>query len=219
MKIKQIIKSNLILLKIISFIYNLVYGDISFLFSRKTKIHCPNTFLKGCKLKSACGGEIIIGEMARLRNCKFYLKSKNCRIIIGAGSTIISNTTFYCENEGSQIIIGNDFTMQGGSIASIEGNKVVIGNNCMFSYGIDIRNGDSHSIIRKVDKTKINKGGDIIIGNNVWLTANVKVLKNVHIASDVVGNSSVVTSDLADSFCVYAGIPAKKVKEGIIWKR
>ena len=43
--------------------------------------------------------------------------------------------------------MGKDFTMEGGHIASTEGEKIVIGNDCMFSNDIEIRNGDSHTII------------------------------------------------------------------------
>lgn len=108
---------------------------------------------------------------------------------------MISNTFFCCEDDGRTIIIGNDFTMEGGEIAAIEGCKVdEIGADCMFSAGIDIRNGDSHVVLSKATGQRINESHDISIGNHVWLTRNVSVLKGALIAEGcVIGHSSVVT--------------------------
>lgn len=75
---------------------------------------------------------------------------------------MISNTSFCCEDDGSTIIIGNDFTMEGGEIAAIEGCKVEIGADCMFSAGIDIRNGDSHVLLSKATGQRINESHDIL---------------------------------------------------------
>ena len=55
--------------------------------------------------------------------------------------------------------------------------------------------------------------GDIVVGNDVWIGARVVVLPGVHIADGcVVGAGSVVTSDLAEPYGIYAGNPARLLR-------
>ena len=54
--------------------------------------------------------------------------------------------------------------------------------------------------------------GEIVIGKNCWLGAGCTILKDVHIADNVViGAGSVVTKDIT-SGTIVAGVPAKIIK-------
>ena len=133
---------------------------------------------------------------------------------------MISNTSFCCEDDDSVIVIGEDFTMEGGEIAAIEGCRVDVGNDCMFSAGIDIRNGDSHVMQNADTGMRLNDSRDIHVGNHVWLTRRVSVLKGARIADGcIIGHSSVVTGNCSKPQSVYAGIPARFIKNGICWSR
>lgn len=215
-KIKQVLKQHSQLNHFVSWVYSFVhnFGHL------QRRVRCKGSYLNGVRFSIAVGSSVEIGNLARLHNCSFSISGKNSRIIIGGGSTVISNTSFCCEDDGSTIIIGNDFTMEGGEIAAIEGRKVEIGADCMFSAGIDIRNGDSHVLLSKATGQRINESHDISIGNHVWLTRNVSVLKGALIAEGcVIGHSSVVTGCCSTSYSVYAGTPARYIKEGIVWSR
>lgn len=138
----------------------------------------------------------------------------------GGAHTIVSNTSFVIEDDNGMITIGEGFTMEGGEIAATEGKSIMIGRDCMFSGDVDIRNGDSHAILDLKTGKRCNQAKDITIGNHVWLTAHVRVLKGAVIPDDsIVGNSSVVTSSFEVPHAVYAGNPAKFRKEGITWNR
>lgn len=177
-------------------------------------------YLRHTTFNISTGGSVQIGNLARLRNCSFSISGKNCKISIGGGRTVISNVSFCCEDNDSSIIIGNDFTMEGGEIAAIEGCRVVIGHDCMFSAGIDIRNGDSHAVLDTTTGERMNSSRDIKIGNHVWLARHVSVLKGTAIADhSIVGHSAVVTGKCNEPYSAYAGIPARKVKSGIDWNR
>ena len=54
---------------------------------------------------------------------------------------------------------------------------------------------------------------DIVVDDDVWIGANVTVLRGVHIGRHaVIAAGSVVGSDV-DSYSVYAGMPARKIKD------
>ena len=105
-------------------------------------------------------------------------------------------------------------------LAACESKKITVGNDCMFSNKIQLRTSDSHSILDENAK-RINLGGDIEIGNHVWIGNEVMVLKGTTIPDNcIVGARSIVTASLcAPPNSIIAGIPARVVKTNINWKR
>ena len=58
------------------------------------------------------------------------------------------------------------------------------------------------------------KEADIYIEDDCWLGANVVVLRGVRIAKgSVIAAGAVVTKSLLEEYCIYGGIPAKKISE------
>lgn len=101
-----------------------------------------------------------------------------------------------------------------------EHNSVIlIGNDCMFSSGIDVWCSDTHAIIDESGVLK-NKGREIIIGNHVWIGKDVKIGKNVSIGSgSIVGWGSVVVRGTYEENSLVAGNPATTKKRAIRWDR
>ncbi|MGB5966193.1 MAG: hypothetical protein WBG65_11800 [Sulfurimonadaceae bacterium] len=90
----------------------------------------------------------------------------------------------------------------------------------MFAYDIDIRTGDSHSILDKRTGERVNYAKDIQIGNHVWMAVHARILKGVHIQENsVVGTGSIVTKSIDEESVVIAGNPAGIVKINITWDR
>ena len=84
-----------------------------------------------------------------------------------------------------------------------------MGKNFLFAPGVKLIS-SNHDI---EDKSKIAKAEPIIIGDNVWLGANVIILPSVTIGSNVVvGAGSVVTKSFPDDVII-AGNPAKILKQ------
>ncbi len=106
--------------------------------------------------------------------------------------------------------IGLRNVLWGGKEKSILkiGNNVMIGPSVKliaFDHGMEI---DS---IPMVDQPSIDK--DIIIGNNVWIGANVVVTAGCTIGNGVViAAGSIVTKDVPDNV-ICGGIPAKLIKK------
>jgi acetyltransferase-like isoleucine patch superfamily enzyme len=219
---KILLKNNSQLMRGTAFMYNLLHYNNSWKCKTQNNFILKSCFLKRCRfdVKRGKNNTIMIGSKARLRNCKFTMIGNNCNIIIGGGSTIISNVHFWCQNDHSSIYIGSDFTMEGGHIAATGGEYISIGDDCMFSEDVEIRNGDSHAIIDVLSQKRINYEKPVTIGDHVWITAHVRILKGVTIPSNtIIGNSSLVTSSLEKENAIYSGIPAKLIKENINWTR
>lgn len=90
----------------------------------------------------------------------------------------------------------------------------------MFANYIDLRTGDSHSIIDIVANKRINYAQNIEIGNHVWVASHVSILKGVNILSNsIVATRSVVTKKFYKENILIGGIPANIIKENITWNR
>lgn len=136
-----------------------------------------------------------ISKIGELNVTKYLSIGKGCRFDI-SGTLNIGNAFF---NSGTKVIVTN---------------KVIIGDNCAFSWGCTIMDNDFHQF------NKNNPMGEIIIGNNVWVGCNSTILKNTTIPNGcVIASNSVVSSKFDEENCLIAGNPAKIVKRNIIWNK
>ncbi|HEM2778423.1 acyltransferase [Streptococcus suis] len=93
-------------------------------------------------------------------------------------------------------------------------NGIVIGKNSTLSYGATLITESYDVTNREKYMKRLHKGARIEIGDNVWIGANVIILPGVNIADGViVGAGSVVTKCLTKKNSLYAGNPAKFIKE------
>lgn len=172
-------------------------------------------------IKIFCNGTnntIEIYEPFVIKNLKIQC-SNNCYIQIGKNSKITSLTIL--STRDGHIKIGDNCTIVNCSILSRDPNASIdIGNNCLISSEVEIRNSDSHSVYYlNNDQQAINtpKHG-VHIGDHVWIGARVGILKDARIQSDsVVGYGSIVTGRLFPPNSCIAGNPARVIKENIQW--
>lgn len=122
---------------------------------------------------------------------------ENCRIKIGKGTSI------------------NSILIQVGETESV----VNIGENCMFSFGIEINCTDHHAIFDE-ENNLINRGKFVQIGNNVWVCKEVRIMKNTVVPDGcIVAQRGIVTKEFIEKNSILAGNPAKIVKRNIRWDR
>lgn len=92
------------------------------------------------------------------------------------------------------------------------------GENVLFGWNIVFRDADGHLIIDNGEPRPVE--GDITIGNHCWICSESHVLKNSGMGNDcVLGYGSLLTKRFEGNNRLYAGKPAKPVKDNINWKR
>ena len=165
--------------------------------------------------------EIEINELSFLNKVTFFILGDNNKIKIGKGVRFNRGGSFWIEDYGCEAVIGDNSTFEDSHIALTEPNsKIIIGEDCMFANYVDVRTGDSHSIIDTVTNERINYAQNVHIGNHVWVASHVSILKGVHIADNsVVATRAVVTKSFTDNNILIGGIPATKLRENINWDR
>jgi len=220
-KILQFLKSRQrilsLTLKLHSFIYFL------FFFRNKgkgNKFNYPPCYFKNTVINVEGNNNLInFGSFSTFHNCKIIVVGNNNNITIG-NKVRFNGARFWLDQNNNSITIGDRCTIRGNSlIGVIEGTQITIGEDCMFADNIDIRTGDSHSIINSIG-VRINKSQNIKIGNHVWLAKNVTCLKGVTIADNcIVGANSLLTKNYEEPNTLILGSPAKIVKSKIDWLR
>lgn len=116
--------------------------------------------------------------------------------------------------KGAALEIGDDTGISGGSITAAV--SVRIGRECLIGANCLITDCDFHAVApagrRHNSDPAAVAAAPVEIGDNVWLGANVTVLKGVTIGRDtVVASGSVVTKSLPAGVLA-AGVPARVVR-------
>ena len=122
--------------------------------------------------------------------------TNSCVDVIIGDNCQFKNQFFYC-NAGSVLTIGKNCTFNSDTNISVtNGNSVRIGDDCMFSFGIQIHCGDAHSIFDLKSRKRLNPLGTqkIEIGNHVWCEYRVNML-----APFKIGNDSIIGATSLDS--------------------
>lgn len=118
--------------------------------------------------------------------------------------------------------IGSDFSCWNISITLIdeEGLSVEIGDDCMFSSGIELRPSDAYVIFDRKTGKKLNAGSKIIIGNHVWVGKNVQIGKGAIVPNNtIIASLSKVTGKFSSEYTIIGGVPAKLCKCDVDWNR
>ena len=190
----------------------------------ENNIICPNTsdnaFIKESRLiVRGNNNQINIGVPNELRGASVTVVGNNNKVTIEKECYCYFDLRILGDN--CEVFIGKHCGFKDSTLRINENNsKIIIGEDGMFAQGSRITCTDFHAILDYETGKPINQGREIIIGRHCWITVDVKVMKNTHIADDIiVGAGSIVTKDLDESHAIYAGSPAVLIKKGITWSQ
>lgn len=113
----------------------------------------------------------------------------------------------------------NTFTNLGFRIVSDDYKKrIFIGDNVSIAPGVTMivmSSANNGILINQFPyvRDRLTKQGDIVIGNDVWIGANVTILPGIHIGTcSVIGAGSIVTKDV-EPYTIVAGNPIKVLRK------
>ena len=181
-------------------------------------------------------GNVIYGDLSKQVNLKLDFKGKNNIVFFAGGSRNISmvihgnnGLIFIGQNVAkidismvgeSVLFIGDNSSFWGTTFRVLESKYIFLGNDCMFSWNINLETSDHHTICDILTNNRINFSKSIYIGDHVWCAQGVMIAKGAFIASGtMLGANSLAVSKEYYSNTVYAGSPAREIKKDIFWSR
>lgn len=137
------------------------------------------------------------------------------RIFFAGKAQFALGATLRCDNNGT-ISFGVNFKAN-QNFSCFSNTEIKFGNNNLIGWNVNVRDSDGHDIIHNEKIVNPNKA--INIGNHVWITSHVDILKGASISDNsIVGFRSLVTKKFKDSNVIIAGNPASIIKTDINWK-
>ena len=163
------------------------------------------------------GNVVDFGKGVILNNFSLDIQADACQVLVGDGVRF-SGKIIMKITSNNFLRVGSKTTIGGCSFVVGEGGSISIGDDCMLSWGIDIRNTDSHAIF-DINSKRVNPAKDIVISNHVWVGARATILGGARLGENtVVGIGSVVKGE-HEPGVVLVGVPARVVKRGVNWSR
>lgn len=218
MGIKDQVKKNPEKYRMFMNIYNHFFGHNKIRIKGRSKLTVCSALLNHVNVYvEGNQNEIVIGSLTRMNGSSIFVKGNNNRIIIDDNNGFES-CSLWIEDDGNEICIGahNRF-FKNSHLAAIEGTKITIGEDGLFAPDVQIRTGDSHSIM-DMEGRRTNPSRNVMVGNHVWIGAGTVVLKGSKIPDEtVIGVHSLVNKELDEKNCIYAGNPVKKIRTGVKW--
>lgn len=93
-------------------------------------------------------------------------------------------------------------------------SEIVIGDGCVISENVTIRDSDNHRIIGS-DRSIT---APIKIGDHVWIGMNAVILKGVTIGDGAIIAAGAVVAQDVPAHSLAAGVPAKIIKQDVSWE-
>lgn len=165
------------------------------------------------------GNKLIMEKGSMLLNSLVKISGNNNEVVLKANS-YVSGAELWVEDNRCLLSIGErTFVGHHSHLACTEdGSRLIVGGDGMISSYVQIRTGDSHSIV-DMDGNRINPAQSVMIGNHCWIGEGAKVMKGVTLeGDDVISTGAIVTKSFGKNLLL-GGIPARIIKENVKWDK
>ena len=130
---------------------------------------------------------------------------------IGNNCTILHYAMIALTKPHPKLIIGDNVVVGRFSMLTCK-NLIKIGNDVLIGSFVQIIDTDHGMGARTSMRTQEAQIGEVVIGDDVWIGAGAKILRNVHIGNGaVIGANAVVTEDIPQ-YAIAAGVPARVIR-------
>ncbi len=186
--------------------------------AKSCKVSIGVSVIKGLKIINyGSDNEIFIGDFVRIKNSTIIMHGNHNKISI-MNYSYLNQIELYMEDSQNEIAIGEHTSLCGKAhLAAMEGTKIIIGNDCLFSSDLHFRTGDSHSILN-MQGERINPSKDIVIEDHVWIGTKVTCLKGVRVSRDsIVAATTTLCKEYNTKNVMIGGIPGRIIKTDVNW--
>lgn len=151
-------------------------------------------------------------EFNRTTSDESELRQKILSEMLGSvGKNCYIEPPFHGNWGGKNLFLGDNVYVN-FNLTVVDDVEIIVGNNVLFAPNCTLTTAN-HPINPDLRRKGYQYAKKIVIGNNVWLGANVVVLPGVTIGENsVIGAGSVVTKDIPANV-VAMGIPCRVVRE------
>ncbi|MBT3510780.1 MAG: acyltransferase [Nitrospina sp.] len=117
---------------------------------------------------------------------------------ISMGNNVLIMKNSYIHSTEAKVTIGNNFNLNTNSYIDADFGTIIIGNDVIIAQNVVLRAADhAHDSLSVPIRYQGYLGGEIVIGNGVWIGANCVITRNVKIGDhSIVGAGAVVTKDV-----------------------
>ena len=189
----------------------------------------PKGFVKDSKIKLYGDSSLELEEGCYLQGCTFIIRNAHVKFGRCCELMNVKVSAF----DGSYLEIGGNSAVTGEwelkdaatvtakklwctwpPLVAAKGGKITMGD-CGLA-DTTIYNTDYHPIY-DFDGNIINQDRDVIIEDNVWVGRRTVILKGVTLGNGCILGFGSVGSRSIPPHCIAAGMPAKVVKENVVW--
>lgn len=114
------------------------------------------------------------------------------------------------------IEVGDDVSFGGGGIFLCAKSKIIMGNKVMLGPGVTIVAGNHNTspvgrFMTDVLEKRPEDDQDVVFEDDIWVGANVTILKGVHVGrGSIIAAGAVVTKDIPP-YTIVGGLPARVI--------
>ena len=165
------------------------------------------------------GNVLYCEEGVKMRGSRLLFNGDNAVIALGKSRhTYVLRVTV--NNNCSALFGRNIYFNQALNAIASEECSIVMGDECLVSFGVWIRTADPHLVYSATSHERINPSKDVVIGDHVWIGQNALILKGSNIGSgSIIGGMAVVSGKRIESNTSWAGNPAKFIAGDLFWER
>ena len=163
---------------------------------------------------------IYVGDQSFFKDAKLIIRGNNNTLVIGPGAKA-RNDRFTLIGNDTSLLVGRGATWVGGGqvLCESDATHIVIGDDCMVAYGVVIRTSEGHTIWTRDSLQLVNPPASVILEPHVWIGNSAKVSKGCTIGTGSIIAQNSVAKGVLKPNCVYAGAPARCVRENVVWSR
>lgn len=155
----------------------------------------------------------------RLQRCGAGLRLQITTVIHGHRNIVIGRNLsslghlYLCAHEGGAIRIGDDCSINTNVRIDAAAGRIVIGDAVLIAANVVLR-AANHGIRRDTPiREQPSRGGEIIVGDDVWIGANSVVTADVTVARGTVIAAGAVVTRSTEPYSIVAGVPARTIGE------